>query len=145
MSVLVIAEHDNKELKPSTLHTVTAAARLGDVAVLVAGADVAFMGGSLVPTGGHNPLEAAVHGVPVLTGPHVFNFREVFDVLVDAGGAQVISGPADLADALVVLLTDAGERERRGAAAARMVTGNRGAVGRVIDWAGEILAEDRRV
>lgn len=117
---------------------------MGELPALFVGADVAFMGGSLVPTGGHNPLEAAVHGVPVLTGPHVFNFREVFDVLVEAGGAQVITGPADLADALVVLLTDAEERERRGVAAARMVTGNRGAVGRVIDWAGEILAEDRR-
>jgi 3-deoxy-D-manno-octulosonic-acid transferase len=113
---------------------------MGELQALFALADVAFMGGSLVPTGGHNPLEAAARGLPVLTGPQVFNFREVFDALVEAGGAQVVPDEAALADAVLALLADAGERRRRGRAAAGVVVANRGSVERVVDWAGEILA-----
>ena len=53
-------------------------------------ANTAFVGGSLVPTGGHNLLEPAMHGVPVLTGPHLHNFREIAQALVDSGGCLIV-------------------------------------------------------
>ncbi|ACL71578.1 Three-deoxy-D-manno-octulosonic-acid transferase domain protein [Thioalkalivibrio sulfidiphilus HL-EbGr7] len=113
---------------------------MGELPELFPLARVAFMGGSLVPTGGHNPLEAAAHGLPVLTGPHVFNFREVFDALVQAGGAEVVGDEASLAERLIALLNDEAERSRRGEAAARVVQENRGAVARVVDWVGQVAS-----
>jgi 3-deoxy-D-manno-octulosonic-acid transferase len=112
---------------------------MGELPDLFPLARVAFMGGSLVPTGGHNPLEAAVHHVPVLTGPHVFNFREVFDGLLEAGGARVVDDAHALADALMVWLDDREECRRRGKAAAGVVEANRGALDRVVTWVGEIV------
>jgi len=112
---------------------------MGELPELFPLAQVAFMGGSLVPTGGHNPLEAAAHGLPVLTGPHVFNFREVFEVLIQAGGAQRVADGQALADRVIALLDNASERNRRGDAAARVVSENRGAVARVVDWVEEML------
>ena len=57
---------------------------IGELARAYRLAQMAFIGGSLVPTGGHNPLEPAVWGVPVLSGPHVHNFKEVYDEMIDA-------------------------------------------------------------
>ncbi|WP_018954088.1 lipid IV(A) 3-deoxy-D-manno-octulosonic acid transferase [Thioalkalivibrio sulfidiphilus] len=113
---------------------------MGELPELFPLARVAFMGGSLVPTGGHNPLEAAAHGLPVLTGPHVFNFREVFDALVQAGGAEVVADEATLAGRLIALLSDEAERSRRGESAARVVQENRGAVARVVDWVEQVAS-----
>lgn len=62
---------------------------LGDMALWYRAADVVLMGGSLVDTGGHNPLEATVFGVPVVSGPAIFNFHDVFDVLCEAKLAWV--------------------------------------------------------
>ena len=115
---------------------------MGELPDLFPLARVAFMGGSLVPTGGHNPLEAAVHRVPVLTGPHVFNFREVFDGLLEAGGARVVADADALADALMVWLNDREECSRRGQAAAGVVEANRGALGRVVAWVEEIVRRE---
>jgi 3-deoxy-D-manno-octulosonic-acid transferase len=115
---------------------------MGELQALFALADVAFMGGSLVPTGGHNPLEAAARGLPVLTGPQVFNFREVFDALVEAGGAQVVPDETALALSVIALLEDKAECRRRGEAAAAVVAANRGAVGRVVDWVQEIVRRE---
>jgi 3-deoxy-D-manno-octulosonic-acid transferase len=113
---------------------------MGELPELFPLAQVAFMGGSLVPTGGHNPLEAAAHGLPVLTGPHVFNFREVFEALTQAGGAEVVPDEQALAGQLITLLTDEAERSRRGEAAARVVEANRGAVARVVDWVEQVAS-----
>jgi 3-deoxy-D-manno-octulosonic-acid transferase len=115
---------------------------MGELQALFALADVAFMGGSLVPTGGHNPLEAAARGLPVLTGPEVFNFHEVFDALIEAGGARVVADETALADAVVALLTDAEERRRRGEAVSAVLAANRGAVERVVAWVEEILRDE---
>ncbi|MBN2719641.1 MAG: 3-deoxy-D-manno-octulosonic acid transferase [Proteobacteria bacterium] len=67
-------------------------------------ADAAFVGGSLVPTGGHNLLEPAMHGVPVLTGPSLFNFRDMAKDLVESGKCTVVENESELADALDPLL-----------------------------------------
>ena len=71
---------------------------------IYAAADVVFVGGSLVPAGGHNMLEPALRRKPVLFGPHVENFRDSADLLVEAGGAMVVQDADDLGHRLAELL-----------------------------------------
>ena len=70
---------------------------IGDLASLYSRCDLAFIGGSLVPEGGHNPLEAAVHGIPCLFGPHMDDFREISQELISAGAALQVSEDSLLA------------------------------------------------
>lgn len=90
---------------------------LGELGLFYRLARVAFVGKSLVPYGGQNPLEAARLGCPVLFGPHMDNFRDLARRLEEAGGARVVGDPAALAAALVALLTDPGEGARMAACA----------------------------
>jgi 3-deoxy-D-manno-octulosonic-acid transferase len=105
---------------------------LGELLDFYAAADVAFVGGSLVPVGGHNLLEPAALGVPVLTGPHNFNGAEVARLLVERGAAEVVHNPAELSARLQTLLTDAGERARLGTAGRACVDSNRGALQKLL-------------
>jgi 3-deoxy-D-manno-octulosonic-acid transferase len=93
----------------------------------------AFVGGSLVPTGGHNPLEPAVWGVPVLSGPHIFNFEEVYREMVTAGGARLVSDAGELAGALASWLSDSAAARDAGEAGRAVVEANRGATARTVD------------
>jgi 3-deoxy-D-manno-octulosonic-acid transferase len=93
----------------------------------------AFLGGSLVATGGHNPLEPAVWGIPVVSGPHVANFREVYDEMVAAGGARLAGGRAELTATLAGWLTDPDAAAAAGKAGRRVVESNRGATARTVD------------
>ena len=95
-------------------------------------AKVAFIGGSLAPTGGHNPLEAAVWGVPVLSGPHVHNFREVYDEMTTAGGARLVADVAELRVAAAVWLDDEKLAQAVGEAGREVVERNRGAISRTV-------------
>ncbi|MCG5493450.1 lipid IV(A) 3-deoxy-D-manno-octulosonic acid transferase [Ectothiorhodospira variabilis] len=108
---------------------------MGELLMLYGVADVAFVGGSLVPTGGHNPLEPAAHGVPVVTGPQVFNFSEVFAALSDAGGVCNVKGADELGQIILQLLSAGEEREALAGAALQVLESNRGAVARVLKWA----------
>ena len=101
---------------------------LGELAALTAAADVSFIGGSLVPHGGHNPLEAAAFGVPVITGPHTFNFQQIFRALRRAGGAIEVTDAATLGQAVGELLTQVAYRREVGNAASRYVEENQGAL-----------------
>jgi len=69
---------------------------VGELPSAYAAADLAFVGGSLVPKGGHNVLEPAWHGVPTVVGPHMENFREIADVFLGAGGLLQVSGEEEL-------------------------------------------------
>ena len=111
---------------------------MGELPVLLAAADAAFIGGSLVPTGGHNPLEAAAVGVPVVTGPHVFNFAAITELLVAEGAAAQVADAASLAALLAGWLTDAARRTQIGEQGRRVVEANRGALKRLI-----ALVDDR--
>jgi 3-deoxy-D-manno-octulosonic-acid transferase len=95
-----------------------------------AAADVAYVGGSLVDIGGHNLLEPAVLGRPVLTGPHFFNAPDVARCLVEAGGARVVHDAGELASALASWLADPAARSTAGSNAAAAVTASRGAARR---------------
>ena len=105
---------------------------IGELAALYASADVAFVGGSLVPIGGHNLLEPAALGLPVLTGPSHFNATEIAQLLLSRGAAITIADAAELAAALEHLFDDPAERRRIGAIGKSMVESNRGSVARLL-------------
>jgi 3-deoxy-D-manno-octulosonic-acid transferase len=105
---------------------------IGELARAYGLADLAFIGGSLAPTGGHNPLEAAVWGVPVLSGSHVHNFREVYDEMTAAGGARLVDDVAELRVAAAVWLDDDKFARAAGAAGRDVVESNRGASERTV-------------
>ena len=69
-------------------------------------ADVAFVGGSLVPVGGHNLLEPAAYDIPVLTGPHVHNFRDMAEAMIGSGGCWMVEGTMELRSRLLQLKKD---------------------------------------
>ena len=92
-------------------------------------ADVVFVGGSLADTGGHNPLEAAALGKPVLMGPNCFNFVQVCDQLEQVQGLRVTSHACLLAD-ITELLTDQSLREAMGSAGVALVDAQKGALSR---------------
>ncbi|MEQ1581419.1 MAG: lipid IV(A) 3-deoxy-D-manno-octulosonic acid transferase [Steroidobacteraceae bacterium] len=105
---------------------------LGELLAFYASADVAFVGGTLVAIGGHNLLEPAALGLPVLTGPHVFNAPEVARTLLDAGAAIEVRSEEEVAISVTRLLRDEDERKQRGEAGLMVLAANRGAVERVL-------------
>ena len=101
---------------------------MGELPLLYAASDVAFVGGSLVPHGGHNLLEPAALGIPVVTGPHVFNFVEICNLLIDAGAAVRAADSGELLQIVTRWLGDANECHRIGQLGRQVVEKNRGAL-----------------
>lgn len=106
---------------------------LGDLLIFYAASDVAFVGGSLVQTGGHNVLEPAALGLPVITGPNTFNFAEISKAMREAGALQQVEDSEQLAAAVVDLLTHPETRQAMGEKGKKMVAENRGSLGRLIE------------
>lgn len=104
---------------------------VGELASVYELADVAFVGGSLVPLGGHNILEPAQHGVPVLTGPHTFNFREIVRIFEQGCGLRVVAAE-NLGAALIELLSNSSQREALGRRARELFMQNTGATEKTI-------------
>jgi 3-deoxy-D-manno-octulosonic-acid transferase len=100
---------------------------IGELAQLYQIATAVFVGGSLVPTGGHNILEPAVHGRPIIFGPHMDNFAEIARVFLAQGAAIQVRTPRELEDVVVSLIGDPVRRAKLGAAARALVDANRGA------------------
>lgn len=105
---------------------------MGELVALYGLADVAFLGGSLLPHGGHNPIEPAWHGVPMFSGPHLFNFADVAARFEDAGALEVVTDAAELAAAMERVLTDDALWQQRSDAARAVVEANRGALGEIL-------------
>jgi 3-deoxy-D-manno-octulosonic-acid transferase len=112
---------------------------VGELATLYAIADVVFIGGSLVPVGGHNLLEAAQRRKPVLVGPHTGNFRESVGLLESAGAAIVVRDAAELGRELRRLLADPDLRAKLGEAGYEAVASRHGAVRETLDLVGRFL------
>jgi len=112
---------------------------IGELARAYKLASVAFIGGSLVPTGGHNPLEPAVWGVPVLSGPNVFNFAEVYDEMTEAGGARIVEDSAELRVAIAAWLDEPGFAVAAGNAGREVVERNRGATALTVSTLVELV------
>ena len=106
---------------------------MGDLPLLLGSSDVAFIGGSLVKTGGHNMLEASAQGVAVCFGPHVFNFATISQMLIDEGAAVQVDGEAALAERVVAWFANASERAEFGERGRAVVAQNRGALKRLVD------------
>ncbi|HVP15482.1 MAG TPA: glycosyltransferase N-terminal domain-containing protein [Terriglobales bacterium] len=106
--------------------------RLGVLARYYAAAEVAFVGGSLVPLGGHNPLEPAACGAALLMGAHHEHQRDAVEALVRAGALRVAADEEELAAALALWLGDAPARERAGAAALATAAARKGAARRTV-------------
>lgn len=114
---------------------------IGELARTYRLATAAFIGGSLVPgTGGHNPIEAAAVGIPVLFGPHMSNFREIARAFLTAGAAIQVDDAAAMESELLALINDPAEASRRGAIATATVAASRGAADRMADAVLEALA-----
>lgn len=105
---------------------------MGELTQVYSFADVAFVGGSLVPCGGHNPLEPAMWGVPVLFGPHRDHVRQLTDLLIQQQGGIEIKNGDDFADTVIRLLKDPDERERRGRSALKVVEDHSGVATRTV-------------
>ena len=105
---------------------------MGQLMPFYAAAGLAFVGGSLVPIGGHNVLEPASLGTPVLAGPHTFNFEEITASLIEQGGALRVPDSGALGAAVLQLLRDDARRRAMGQVAQRVFERERGAVGRLM-------------
>jgi 3-deoxy-D-manno-octulosonic-acid transferase len=99
---------------------------IGELAALYALADVAFVGGSLVPRGGHNIIEPALHGVPIVVGNHMENFRDIVSLFQSRDAVRVV-GPAELPLAFMELISDPAERIALGRRAAETLRAQMGA------------------
>jgi 3-deoxy-D-manno-octulosonic-acid transferase len=112
---------------------------MGELLFLYALADAALVGGSLVASGGHNLLEPAALGVPVLSGPQLFNFTEIATLLRDAGALQEVRDASALAAALNDLWQQPARAEAMASAGLAVVNANQGALQRLLDGVQRLL------
>jgi len=126
-----------KAISPGT--SVLLGDTMGELMMFYAASDVSFVAGSLVPIGGHNLLEPASVGRPVLTGPHNFNSEEIAQLLTDAGAAIIVSDTEQLARAISELLDSAERRTVMGAAGKAVLDSNRGALDRLLTLVDPLL------
>jgi 3-deoxy-D-manno-octulosonic-acid transferase len=113
---------------------------LGELAKMYRYATAAFIGGTLVPIGGHNPIEAAAAGVPVCFGPSMSNFREIAEVFLREGAAAEVRSAADVIEFASRMFEDAEAQRAWGARARNTVLQNRGASERTARRIVELLA-----
>ena len=113
---------------------------MGELLFLYALADTAFVGGSLVPNGGHNLLEPAALAKPVLSGPHLFNFLEISALLRDAGALEEVDDAQGLALAVQRLFELPQDARRMGQAGLKVMQLNQGALQRLLDGLGRLLS-----
>lgn len=106
---------------------------MGSLLLLYGAADIAFVGGSLVPRGGHNPIEPALWGVPVVTGSHTFNFDDVMADFREAGCVREVANAGVLAEVVVQWLSAPADARVIGSRARLLVARQRGALERTLD------------
>ncbi|MFT6287518.1 MAG: 3-deoxy-D-manno-octulosonic-acid transferase [Alcanivorax sp.] len=112
---------------------------MGELLLLLGVASVAIVGGSLVDHGGHNVLEAAAWGAPVVTGPYMFNFAEISDLMVNAGAMIRLDKPDGLTACLLELLGQPQQRQQMGSAGLEVIGQNCGAKARLLAIIAEYL------
>ena len=112
---------------------------IGELGRLYSLADVVFVGGSFVKVGGHNILEPAAHGKPVIVGPHMFNFQEIFELLSSEGVCLMAKDEKKLLSIFKGLLGNPAKKEAMGKAALKVVRNNQGATERNIEAFEELV------
>jgi len=109
--------------------------------------DLVFVGGSLVPHGGHNLVEPAAFSRPILTGPHLANFQAVAESLIQAGGVAVVKSTEELEKRIERLIEDPAIRQKLGHRAYRVIEQHRGATERTVEgillrWGRELVKSE---
>jgi len=117
---------------------------IGELATIYQIATVVFVGGSLVATGGHNVLEPAVFGKPIVFGPHMQNFLEIAEAFVSNGAGVQLGDETQLEEAFLLLMGDPVKRARLGAAARALVEANRGANDKSVTVLSALLPQEPR-
>ncbi|MDI5996433.1 lipid IV(A) 3-deoxy-D-manno-octulosonic acid transferase [Pseudomonas sp. MDMC216] len=112
---------------------------MGELLFLYALADIAFVGGSLVANGGHNLLEPAALGKPVLSGPHLFNFLEIAAQLREAGALSEVENAMQLADKVAALLNEPSKMQRMSQVGLSVLKANQGALERLLEGLQRLL------
>jgi 3-deoxy-D-manno-octulosonic-acid transferase len=105
---------------------------MGEVPMFFVASDVAFVAGSLVPIGGHNLLEPAGLGVPVVTGPHNFNAQDIANLFIELGACRLVADSEELVEVVDELISDPDEAARLGRAGQEVLEQNRGALERLL-------------
>ena len=134
-----VARRSELRVDTEPRHDVVILDTIGELAQLFQVATAVFVGGSLVDAGGHNILEPAVFGKPIVFGPYMQNFAEIARTFLDNGAAIQIRNGRELEPVLVDLLRDPVQRARLGAAARALVEANRGARGKTLSVLAELL------
>jgi 3-deoxy-D-manno-octulosonic-acid transferase len=116
---------------------------VGELAAIYELADIAFVGGSLVPTGGHNILEPAQYGAAILVGPHTFNFREIVSLFEQAGAVKTVTAET-LPAQFLSLLGKPEDRRRMGSAAKDLFAKHAGATRRTLEALAPLLKQQER-
>lgn len=112
---------------------------MGEMLLMFSASDVAFVAGSFVPVGGHNVIEPAALHKPVITGPYLFNFAEITDLLLRAEGLLKVLDADALARAVIKLFENENDRNTMGENAFQIVLKNRGALSRQLDWIESVI------
>lgn len=107
---------------------------MGELRLLYAASDVAFVGGSLVPIGGHNPIEPALLNLPIINGPHFHNFKMITTQIEQAGGLKIIHDGDELAALVILLLKDPHLRQQYGENARKLCLSHSGALQLLCEW-----------
>lgn len=116
---------------------------VGELAAMYALADIAFVGGSLVPTGGHNILEPAQYGAAIVVGPHTFNFREIVSIFQQGDAIRVVTA-ATLFSQFLALLQQPEDRKSLGRRAKDLFAQHAGATRRTLEALAPLLAAQKR-
>jgi len=116
---------------------------VGELAAIYELADIAFVGGSLVPTGGHNILEPAQYGAAILVGPHTFNFREIVSIFEQGGATKTVTDET-LGQQFLSLLSHEEERQQMGGRAKDLFAKHAGATSRTLDALAPLLKQQER-
>ena len=139
----VVARTDEQPLNSST--EVFLVDTMGEVPLFFAASDIAFVGGSLVPIGGHNLLEPAALGVPIVTGPHLFNAQEISEEFIALGACQVVTNAHELAQAISHLIDTPDDARRMGNKGLSLLEHNRGSLQRLLVLLEPLLALDHEL
>ena len=135
----VVARTDGQSCSRST--EVFLVDTMGEVPLFYAASDVAFVGGSLVPIGGHNLLEPAAQGLPIVTGPHLFNAQEIADEFSRLGACRVIANSDELAIEIARLLDNPHDARTMGGNGLAVLNQNKGSLARLLVLLEPLLSE----
>jgi 3-deoxy-D-manno-octulosonic-acid transferase len=142
-SGLTVLQRSEMDLRAADLHNridlkiaVVLGDSMGEMPLYYCASDLVVMGGSLMPLGGQNLIEACAAGCPVILGEHTFNFQQASQDAINCGAAMRVGGnrslAAELADAMSRILQDKGQRQAMGEAALRYAADYRGATTRIM-------------